>query len=163
MLVLFRVEDFNPRSPYGERPTRTTSGTRRSAFQSTLPLRGATFPAFFISQHQTNFNPRSPYGERLSLLLFNLLHRSISIHAPLTGSDSNTPLTFWKAVISIHAPLTGSDSRGVYTEIGHAVISIHAPLTGSDLQHYSLLVIDDLDFNPRSPYGERPWKCVRSG
>ena len=56
--------------------------------------------------------------------------------------------------ISIHAPLTGSDKDsqiGAYADL----ISIHAPLTGSDLTRTSLpwfLV----NFNPRSPYGERP-------
>ena len=35
------------------------------------------------------------------------------------------------------------------------VISIHAPLTGSDLP-IGLPHAGGLDFNPRSPYGERP-------
>ena len=36
-------------------------------------------------------------------------------------------------------------------------ISIHAPLTGSDISSY-LLLMSRPDFNPRSPYGERPIK-----
>ena len=80
---------------------------------------------------------------------------TISIHAPLTGSDKVVAYV-WDCVvnISIHAPLTGSDphtlqyspfslgfqstlpSRGA-TRIGAGAlmiisISIHAPLTGSD-------------------------------
>ena len=34
--------NFNPRSPYGERPLATSMVTAMWSFQSTLPLRGAT-------------------------------------------------------------------------------------------------------------------------
>ena len=79
--------DFNPRSPYGERPIpssppsvrsyfnpRSPQGERRSVnvrdvqlflFQSTLPAGGATIincGSFWTA----NFNPRSPQGERLA-------------------------------------------------------------------------------------------------
>ena len=78
--------NFNPRSPYGERPLRIYSRGGTRIFQSTLPLRGATFgiedvaAALYISIHAPltgsdpglslffggcyDFNPRSPYGER---------------------------------------------------------------------------------------------------
>ena len=58
--------DFNPRSPYGERLLALRTLQRHYIFQSTLPLRGAT----------GGLQP-SP---RL---------RTISIHAPLTGSDKH--------------------------------------------------------------------------
>ena len=61
-----------------------------------------------------------------------LLRVSISIHAPLAGSDgirlSVRPRTDF---ISIHAPLAGSDDGdGAHMKVH--VISIHAPLAGSD-------------------------------
>ena len=56
--------DFNPRSPYGERPSSRSFTPSKKIFQSTLPLRGATADA------------------GISIDAF-----SISIHAPLTGSD----------------------------------------------------------------------------
>ena len=60
-----------------------------SAFQSTLPARGAT-----------RFAPAKRQNAR------------ISIHAPRTGSDDNPPDDDLLAeVISIHAPRTGSDTR----------------------------------------------------
>ena len=80
--------DFNPRSPYGERPALIRCATNYRRFQSTLPLRGATCPGAPFSPPTCNFNPRSPYGERP------------------TPSD----LLGWSPIISIHAPLTGSDS-----------------------------------------------------
>ena len=55
--------------------------------------------------------------------------------------------------ISIHAPRTGSDGRtGV--SCGYGNISIHAPRTGSDMQPIRR-VLTFLNFNPRSPHGER--------
>ena len=58
--------------------------------------------------------------------------RAISIHAPLTGSDSGDQKDQQETDISIHAPLTGSDvNQRARDEVGWA-ISIHAPLTGSD-------------------------------
>ena len=56
--------NFNPRSPYGERLVDEVGMIWDNRFQSTLPLRGATN------------NPQQPYQ-----------NQTISIHAPLTGSD----------------------------------------------------------------------------
>ena len=56
--------DFNPHSPCGERLQSTPSAVISSLFQSTLPLRGATFSHDIIN---------TPY--------------QISIHTPLAGSD----------------------------------------------------------------------------
>ena len=55
---------FNPRSPYGERPMYRSRSEKSALFQSTLPLRGATYRVY------------SAYCDS-----------AISIHAPLTGSD----------------------------------------------------------------------------
>ena len=86
--------------------------------------------------------------------LTDVKHMVISIHAPLTGSDDNDRVLSFKTSISIHAPLTGSDFHGA--EANHQVIiSIHAPLTGSDSRP-SRQTGTNSDFNPRSPYGERP-------
>ena len=79
------------------------------SFQSTLPLRGATYVHFsvcgkmYISIHapltgsdnsltyraygEKDFNPRSPYGERPGAGGKRPYVEKISIHAPLTGSD----------------------------------------------------------------------------
>ena len=122
--------DFNPRSPYGERPGTCRSLIWRRAFQSTLPLRGAT-----------------------RKWLKWQCARGISIHAPLTGSDKPGHNWIDLPIISIHAPLTGSDQER-YQEAIRDFISIHAPLTGSDLFN-GFLIFPCGYFNPRSPYGER--------
>ena len=100
-------------------------------FQSTLPVRGATHRQG--SQRQRTL---------------------ISIHAPRTGSDGihkNPPIAF---VISIHAPRTGSDASA-FIFASSCGISIHAPRTGSDAR-WTERWIAGRNFNPRSPYGERP-------
>ena len=82
----WRMRNFNPRSPHGERPPCARATIATPSFQSTLPARGATRTAIFSS-----FAPR------------------ISIHAPRTGSDLFRALRRAHIVISIHAPRTGSD------------------------------------------------------
>ena len=82
-----QAANFNPRSPHGERRSRSARRTvcpqfqstlpARGAtilscdwayfaalFQSTLPARGATTPSWSCHRHRY-FNPRSPHGERL--------------------------------------------------------------------------------------------------
>ena len=88
LAVIALPQDFNPRSPCGER---RASGSGKSAslrFQSTLPMRGATNRSVLMhfmadisihaphagSDHgpmgplciKSHFNPRSPCGERRS-------------------------------------------------------------------------------------------------
>ena len=84
---------FNPRAPYGARPSPSAINPPIPAFQSTRPIRGATglwvsvpyLPALFQSTrpirgattendyayyHFPDFNPRAPYGARPSFPLF---------------------------------------------------------------------------------------------
>jgi len=150
-------EDFNPRSPCGERPVlqdtdinlasisihapRVGSDAMNSktksaiqAFQSTLPVWGATKYDIMYDVRGRHFNPRSPCGERPT--------ESIKKY---TGG-----------CISIHAPRVGSDSRRSTSSSSVCFISIHAPRVGSDLPrapHQRM----HLYFNPRSPCGERQW------
>jgi len=101
--------DFNPRSPCGERPAarsrpaissnfnpRSPCGERHSMgrgvqvvipFQSTLPVRGATFPFRGVILRDNKFQSTLPVR---GATLFKGLEISpifISIHAPRAGSD----------------------------------------------------------------------------
>ena len=82
--------NFNPRSPYGERQEYPYTPPLNVPFQSTLPLRGAT-----------NIPPNS------------VLLVDISIHAPLTGSDLRD-LTDDMYLCSFQStlPLRGATSSG---------------------------------------------------
>ena len=79
-------DDFNPRSPRGERQITASLRQATWRFQSTLPARGATL--------------------RLQWLEDKL---DISIHAPREGSDFAAGGRPEKTLISIHAPREGSD------------------------------------------------------
>ena len=124
------MSDFNPRSPCGERLDAFAIPSARPSFQSTLPMRGATF------------------------LLVAPTIIKISIHAPHAGSDTIESTGSGLGHISIHAPHAGSDGYG-YLPRQELAISIHAPHAGSDVRAVIVSIFHD-DFNPRSPCGERP-------
>ena len=155
------ASDFNPRSPWGERPTGHGKIPAGFRFQSTLPVGGATASSLQetaklpISIHAPRggsdgknseiktaysyFNPRSPWGERpeLQSQQFGLIF--ISIHAPRGGSDVRR--MFHPQVLSI---------------------SIHAPRGGSDRMSVAWYYLS-INFNPRSPWGERHGKLRCTG
>ena len=112
----------------------------------------------------------------------------ISIHAPRVGSDltrarldlranlfqSTLPVwgateEIWAALdawaISIHAPRVGSDDPFPASTSDRVLISIHAPRVGSDIL-VPLCAWRIVNFNPRSPCGERPfpaWSLSSNG
>ena len=103
------LQDFNPRSPQGERHHPRQDQPEHYRFQSTLPAGGATQEKVSdptkasISIHAprrgsdsptgigmgsgSNFNPRSPQGERRARSGGYGSTPQISIHAPRRGSD----------------------------------------------------------------------------
>ena len=122
---------FNPRSPCGERRRRRRNRGFIIAFQSTLPVWGATFPVL----------PNKPIGD-------------ISIHAPRVGSDSILAVTVCRSVyFNPRSPCGERQVAGGPTAVG-GIISIHAPRVGSDSSRISKRKLAN-NFNPRSPCGER--------
>ena len=168
-------------------------------FQSTLPSRGATIAFLSAFDIPRNFNPRSPRGERqfsegkrrdrwrfqstlpsrgaTILMAYHSGTLTISIHAPLAGSDNYT-LIFINLILIFQStlPSRGATKRSMIfvmkqryfnprsprgerplirmMDFDKKAISIHAPLAGSDDK------CDDRksgigNFNPRSPRGER--------
>ena len=87
--VVFR--DFNPRSPCGERHGVLTDGAIAFAFQSTLPMRGAT-----------NFDAERSQGQ------------PISIHAPHAGSDFKCAIMAkWNFQFQSTLPMRGATLKRV--------------------------------------------------
>ena len=145
-----------------------------STFQSTLPAWGAT-SRIRMQLRSTDFNPRSPRGERLTGVLVDSVDLVFQSTLPAWGATyaSRTAHIFerfqstlpaWGAtvtlyvktsagLISIHAPRVGSDYDYLY-ERDCGEISIHAPRVGSDGEFRETLYFR-IDFNPRSPRGER--------
>ena len=170
------MRHFNPRAPYGARPSTTNETTWAALFQSTRPIRGATRRYDLPAGTQLYFNPRAPYGARQYMAVKadnDVLFQSTR---PIRGATLDLRPLRVAACISIHAPHTGRDRscsrsatphpyfnpRAPYGarrffqrwQGQHGFISIHAPHTGRDggkstAQSYYL------DFNPRAPYGAR--------
>ena len=124
---------FNPRIPYGMRPTPAPTGLLRSRFQSTHPVWDATFTNFALKSNEQisihasrmgcdtldiarravtyrDFNPRIPYGMR---------QRSFDFRCVIIAFQSTHPV--WDAT------------------------------QAQDTQAWL-----DANFNPRIPYGMRP-------
>ena len=89
-------DDFNPRSPCGERPSGISVGSEIYKISIHAPRVGSDPPCPPALSHRRDFNPRSPCGERLAKQRNSLLPRDISIHAPRVGSDcSDFRLVCW--------------------------------------------------------------------
>ena len=82
-----RIEDFNPRSPCGERPAALSGGKGQ----------------------RLHFNPRSPCGERLFPHTQSPSQCPFQSTLPVRGATVGSDITDFVAVISIHAPRAGSD------------------------------------------------------
>ena len=171
------IDNFNPRSPCGERLHIVVRRHPRRLISIHAPRAGSDpFPQPAHTD-RANFNPRSPCGERLERVFYIISLTRISIHAPRAGSDIRTvchrrvsagfqstlPVRgatidqdkfVSSTIISIHAPRAGSDIYTLTPDIWATRISIHAPRAGSD---WVALLYSPLSgyFNPRSPCGER--------
>ncbi len=145
-------------------------------FQSTLPTRGAT-PWSKYKKSSPDFNPRSPRGERREDLGANIGTPIISIHAPHAGSDRdhkqtgdqrgdfnprsprgerqvNGEVHYTGQIISIHAPHAGSDSGAGAGSLFSFLFQSTLPTRGATIV-VDVKVSRRINFNPRSPRGER--------
>ena len=107
-------ENFNPRSPWGERLISFFSPCSSGRFQSTLSVRRATGARLHFYPAGFNFNPRSPWGERQTLTDTELRLLLISIHA--LREESDCFLLFCcssSSDISIHALREESDAKKI--------------------------------------------------
>ena len=80
-------------------------------FQSTLPSQGATEHFLVCIHQQQNFNPRSPHRERRDWKQASILLNKFQSTLPSQGATSVPSLPETPPTISIHAPLTGSDGE----------------------------------------------------
>ena len=107
-----------------------------AGFQSTRPIRGATYITASPSQQTRYFNPRAPYGARPLIRTFSVRMASISIHAPHTGRDAAR----W-----IDGGQDGQDNFNPRAPYGARLV------IGKYSRWQSARY-----FNPRAPYGARP-------
>ena len=143
----------NPRSPCGERRRTDASLRSPSNFNPRSPCGERRSPICKRSSRRPHFNPRSPCGERLSSVWSAAMAASFQSTLPVWGATLGCSDHERRQMISIHAPRVGSDKRASGIR-RHPRISIHAPRVGSDFgsRLQNALIVD---FNPRSPCGER--------
>ena len=126
------LRHFNPRSPRGERPITLGSGYAYLKISIHAPRGGSDRGHHQAAAGGNNFNPRSPRGERPSENVQKNPNLYISIHAPRGGSDAlRTPPTQSVWIFQSTLPAGGATAKWI-------------------VEHTT-----DIDFNPRSPRGER--------
>ena len=82
-------------------------------FQSSLPSQGATCCNLIKHITHTDFNPRSPHRERLIVFTFDVFVTIFQSTLPSQGATEIDRYPASAGTISIHAPLTGSDAASV--------------------------------------------------
>ena len=90
---LCALKNFNPRSPCGERPAITAAvGAAMEAFQSTLPVWGATQNLGYHASPYQYFNPRSPCGERPNQFVYDEYRCKFQSTLPVWGATTKLSL-----------------------------------------------------------------------
>ena len=147
--------NFNPHSPCGERLYQHASRLNAvHAFQSTLPMRGATifgdydFCSMGISIHTPHagsdlsavgrppafsryFNPHSPCGERLTTAQIQQPTMTFQSTLPMRGATSEAARRAGYSEFQSTLPMRGATKTGAVF-CPDDIISIHTPHAGSD-------------------------------
>ena len=144
---------FNPRSPWGERLWQGLGILRSSPISIHAP-RGGSDAAFRTSGwNRLYFNPRSPWGERLHSGGLNHEYQHFNPRSPwgerLQGFRQNKVIDEFQSTLPV-----GGATVFLSANAWSIGISIHAPRGGSDMAMLGN-VKTQLNFNPRSPWGER--------
>ena len=129
-IQIFRVLDFNPRSPQGSDGKNTKKSSVKSSFQSTLPAGERRFGCAAACIYPPPFQSTLPAGERHHRHPSQSATRQISIHAPRRGatsesSDFSSSELFQSTLPAGERP---GDCGLCHVE---AAISIHAPRRGA--------------------------------
>ena len=170
-----RERHFNPRTPCGVRRTKSTRSFRRTVFQSTHPLRGATMATAFITS-SAGFQSTHPLRgatfrikKAPSRLRFQSTHplRGATLHRPRHQPRHGhfnprtpcgvRPIYAHKSRSTKHFnPRTPCGVRpGEWITFEQAKkISIHAPLAGCDFARPPIKQVYDY-FKPRTTCGVR--------
>ena len=75
-------QNFNPRAPCGARRHAPPMGHKGETFQSTRPMRGATFYDGRRTKDEGHFNPRAPCGARHHVTFPRRQHHHFNPRAP---------------------------------------------------------------------------------
>ena len=133
MVAAVQPEPFQSTLPVGGATLRCPAASREETISIHAPRGGSDQQADGYPDLPADFNPRSPWGERQTVKGSTPRNRRFQSTLPVGGATQ-------------HMRLEG----------GPGIISIHAPRGGSDPQNGRRRT-EQNDFNPRSPWGERPF------
>ena len=147
------THDFNPRAPCGARRGVLVKKVDAVTFQSTRPMRGATFSNASQVGGALFQSTRPMRGATLTDRRSHRMTR-ISIHAPHAGRDrGDRPADGERVNFNPRAPC-GARRGWPPPPAPRARISIHAPHAGRDAG-VSSSSCRTFNFNPRAPCGAR--------
>ena len=110
-ILVASILNFNPRAPYGARLSFVGAvAPLNDQFQSTRPIRGATWRRMVGSRVRLYFNPRAPYGARQMIRFARTRTRAFQSTRPIRGATNDDQGNTKGKRISIHAPHTGRDA-----------------------------------------------------
>ena len=156
------IYNFNPRSPWGERLGGLVITPTRTVFQSTLPVGGATNEALAQAK-ESGISIHAPRGgsDQISDCCCNA-EKIFQSTLPVGGATAGVFYQRFILGISIHAPRGGSDRKGFSVSVLKGIFQSTLPVGGAT-QPKLIDIKASTDFNPRSPWGERPFRPVAYG
>ena len=146
--------NFNPRSPHGERLSGRGLARLAGLFQSTLPARGATFIVGFAvnrAEFQSTLPARG--ATRLPRGCF-CRHRLFQSTLPARGATRWASLSVGVSVFQSTLPARGATFQRPLNRIQTCLFQSTLPARGATI-FTPPISTPKLNFNPRSPHGER--------
>ena len=126
-------EDFNPRSPHGERRFRRSCTRRQLRISTHAPRTGSDIAVAALMIAVNGISTHAPRTGSDSIARFlRVINRLFQPTLPARGATVVVLVDNGLPVISTHAPRTGSDIHGKNLPTS-VCISTHAPRTGSDV------------------------------
>ena len=154
----WRRFDFNPRSPRGERLILTNRSLIRIRISIHAPREGSDVLIICFWSLFCRFQSTLPARGATKALDTNKAPMQFQSTLPARGATLARRKSRWQSGISIHAPREGSDAVVKLTELLSEQFQSTLPARGatSILTKNCAIV---LNFNPRSPRGERRGCC----
>ena len=135
-MVAAAHSDFNPRAPCGVRHKNDGNWRGEQRFQSTHPVRGATWQERARSTSRHNFNPRTPCGVRRWIRLLLPGTTNFNPRAPCGARPRRGNCPCCKQYFNPRAPC-GARLQPRLCVFCVWDISIHAPRVGRDTPYSS--------------------------
>ena len=148
-------DDFNPRSPCGERRRIRPGQTHDGNISIHAPRAGSDSCYTAGLYNPAHFNPRSPCGERHDRDRHSGSRDAISIHAPRAGGD-DVQYIHYSLFMEFQStpPVRGATLYLRILQLGSRDFNPRPPCGGRLFSRHAAFAVL-MDFNPRPPCGGR--------